>query len=255
MWKRLVINGIIKRWPRYERLWVSEIEEGWFISYVEDNDYLVLRGCDELTQKTAGVVLGWREKHLIFEAEDMKPGKGSLRGKLMRVAKKVECTDGSLKAKEMVDTLALKMAIGGDVVDEIKRLGSVTKAFWYFQLYQMGMDLKRYLKVESRRQMAPWDVLWWRAGVLKMKRYDLLRTARGMAQIAGLALDGANKWRLVQEAKRIDHTQIGGLYGAGKALADDATLRLAFLERMRKVSNVLEDYKYAPIEYLYLTAR
>jgi hypothetical protein len=76
-----------------------------------------------------------------------------------------------------------------------------------------------------------------------------------MLKIAMLSKLGESKWRLVQEARRIDHSQVVGLYGAGMKVRERNDVAELLLGRMAVMSRLFEEERLVPVEYLYLKLR
>jgi len=255
IWKKLLINGVVAKWDAPEEIWVPDVEEDWLIPYIYDRDNLVLRSCDGISKKFYDPIKHWRdaEKGIVFEAESFPSGQ--LRRRLLRLsAKKKDCKIGSQEARRTIEQLAKTMRASGELMDVALKIGSVTRAYWLFKLYNIGMDMDSYLKQEAHRQAKPWDVLWWRNGVLRLRVPELLLLLRGLARIAVQARSGVTKWGLVQEALRTDHSMVAGLVGGGKMLADRDDLLELFLKRAEIISQVLVRDPEAPMEYLYVAA-
>jgi hypothetical protein len=108
--KRFVIAGITRKWGRKpEVLWADEVEESWLLSYMADSDHLILRNCSRLTDLTGERIKDLRDKHIVFETEEMPAGR--LRRRLKRLGKSVDCKIGGRDVKENIAIVAAKIGL------------------------------------------------------------------------------------------------------------------------------------------------
>lgn len=252
IWKMAFIEWATEKWQKpYEQIWADEVEEGWLRTYIEQKNELVIRNAEVLKDTMVERITDWRPKDLIFESPDMPSG--ALRRKLVRAGRLVECMPGHEHIKTRVIELAKRMGCQS-IAERVRRnVTSMTEAYWAFHMWRLGVAPEA--AAWQDRRSYPGAVLKWEEAVLNKSVEDLLMIVRGLVRISLLIKEGQNKWRVVQEAINLDHTQVGPLYGEGVNLSESEELRKSLLRRMRVISQVLEDEPTTPIEYVYLVAR
>lgn len=252
IWKMAFIEWATEKWQKpYESIWADEVEESWLQTYLEQKSEIVIRNTEALGDALAERITAWRPKELVFESMDMPSG--ALRRKLVRAGRHVDCTPGAEHVKTRIVELAKRMGCH-PIAERVRRnVQSLTDAYWAFQMWRLGVTPDAMLAYE--RKSFPKAITGWENEVLNKSVEELLLTIRGLVRVAILAKEGQTKWRLVQEAITVDHTQVGALYGEGVALSESEEKRRSLVRRLQIISQVLEQEPSTPIEYLYLIAR
>lgn len=252
IWKKATIDWAATKWPTREMIWADEVEEKWLVAYLDVRDYIIVRNSEELGDLTAELLKSWRNRNLVFEGTELKSS--TFKRRLQKLGTWVQCEAGSSGTAGKVEFLAERMGMVDLGKQYRHQFNSVSDAYWFFTLTKLGANPA---PPQRLRETLAWKLLFYDPGMLNFTVSELITTIRGLSRMTMLNREGANKWRLVQEALRIDPGQVGGLYGVSLRLADNAEELNRVLARALRLSRLLEEAEGAdiPMELLYLKIR
>lgn len=252
IWKLSVMEWAVAayKWPSREIIYADEVEEKWLVSQLNVRNNIVIRNSQVLTDMAGDRVKDWRTKDFIFETAGMQSCK--LKRRIQRIGKWVQCAPGSDELPQKIEILADRMGLPSLGKKYARAFTSLTDAYWYLTLWKLG--LHKDLPSRMRHSLA-WRMSQWDPALVDHSLDELITTMRAVAKMSVLARQGENKWRLVQEAIRIDPTQVSGLYAVTMRMADNSEETNRFLSRAVAMSSLLEEGTDAPIEYAYLRLR
>lgn len=240
--KKATIDWFKQEWKETETLWSSDYEPAWVASYVVMHNNLIVRGAEPVVDMLENHLKPNRDKNWLFEAEELPSS--TFKRRVQRMGTWVQCIPGSEETKAKIAAMARQMGFSPDSASGFL---SLTEAYRHFVVAKLTSSP---LKTDSR-QSDIWDLVFWRQGIKNLSISEIVSIIGGLSRLVYLSREqGANKWRLVQECARIAPLHVNEMYGCAMYLINHPSLLEQFLDRVLKLSAILEEEPTTPVSYL-----
>lgn len=245
IWRKLIINNIVKTWPTKEVVWADQVDANWLIRYLSSANHIVVKNASAIASRIEGKLLAWRDRDMIFTDDEVESG--TFKRRISRMGKRKNCTSDAPDKDAAVAAIfaSLKVQAPKSAIGKM----SVTQAYWTAQLSVLTkQSVDDLLKREAYPMLSVVD---WNASISKFTLEELLGKISVLFAGARLIYGSQTKWRLVQEFIRIAPGEVNGAYAGATRLMESPDKIKALGKRALKISKILEDGE-PPTSMVYL---